>query len=72
MEISCPGVVVTDTAGAPLCQDEFGAVVAWVDVSSWVPEITNAQAMELFGAALLLWSLAFAGKILRRTIEKGK
>lgn len=74
MLVECPGVVVTDSDGSPLCEDGSGAAVAWVEVegSPWLPEITVEQAMQLSGAALLLWAVAFAGLMLRRVLERSK
>lgn len=39
--------------------------------STLFPELSVEQAMEIFGAALLLWAVAFAGYLLRKTLEKG-
>lgn len=38
---------------------------------SWVPELSNEQATKLWGAALMLFVLAFVGRILRQAIKKG-
>lgn len=71
MAVGCPGVLITGPSGEALCQDGEGGIVEWVQVESqpWVPELSVEQAMQIFGAVLLLWAVAYAGRILRQTME---
>lgn len=64
--------VLFDTGFYPVEDAAF-----WTDgveeetTSSWVPELSVEGALELWGAALLLFAVACIGVILRRAIEKG-
>lgn len=63
----CPGVIVTDTAGAPLCQDMASAPLAWDSIPSFdISQIDSAVAAGLFAAGFVLVASCFAiGKAYR-------
>jgi hypothetical protein len=43
--------------------------VVWEPEPSLLPDLTTDQAMQLSGAVLLLWIVAYAGVVVRRTMR---
>jgi hypothetical protein len=61
MRIECPGVVVTDSNGAALCQDTVGAPLSWTTIPSFdIESIDNAVAAEAFAAGFVIVATAWA------------
>jgi len=55
MLVSCPGVVVTDTNGAPLCQDDLGAPLAWEMHQEFaIEDLDPALASGAFSAGFVI------------------
>jgi len=68
MQISCPGVVVTDTNGAALCEDMVGAPLAWTTTPAF--EISALDPLMLsgaFAAGFILvasgWAIGYGVKV---------
>lgn len=64
MWIDCPGVVVTDVAGVPSCQDMEGAPLAWQTVRAFdVAELDPSMLASAWGAGvavvLMGWAIGF-------------
>ena len=45
-----------------------GGVVTWVEVSSWLPDLTIAQGGVIATAIIGLWGLAYCIKLIQRQL----
>lgn len=56
----CDGVIVTDVAGVPACEDLVGAPLAWVQVEPFsLEDIDSTTAGELFALGFVLYATAW-------------
>lgn len=67
-QISCPGVVVTDTSGVALCQDMGGAPLAWTTTPAFEISALDPVLMSgAFTAGFVLvgtgWALGYSVKL---------
>lgn len=61
MRVECPGIVDTDSVGAPLCSDGAGVVLAWVPVGVFDPaDIDLAVGSAAFAAGFFIVGMTWA------------
>lgn len=61
MTAICAGVIVTDAAGVPACQDQLGAPLAWQQVPQFTASALEAdQLAGAFAAGFVIVGTAWA------------
>lgn len=73
-QITCPGVVVTDVSGVPVCQDMNGQPAAWTTTPAFSIEALDPLIVSgAFAAGFTLvatgWAIGYGVKIVLRMLR---
>jgi len=61
MTAICPGVIVTDGAGVPACEDQLGAPLAWIQQQPFDPNLVDpAIASMAFASGFMIVGISWA------------
>lgn len=73
-QATCPGTIVTDTAGAALCQDMGGAALAWTTTPAFSIEALDPLMLSgAFAAGFTLvgtgWAIGYGVKTVLKVLK---
>lgn len=75
MQANCPGVVITDTAGVPRCEDGAGVALVWEPATPFDPtSIDPVVASKAFAAGFVIvgtcWAIGRGFRVLLNMIGR--